>query len=60
MSEIVDLVLAELSKEGVEKQARVKALEAIVFNNFDFRTISRLVLARNYKRFSKGQRRDFE
>lgn len=60
VTEIIDLVLAELSNEEVEQPAKVKAIELIVFNNFDFRTISRLVLARNYKRFSKDQRRDFE
>lgn len=60
VSEMIDLVLAELSKKGVEKEARIKALESIVFETFDFATISRLVLARNYKRLSETQKRDFE
>ena len=60
VSEIIDLVLAELSKQGVEKEAKIKALESIVFSKFDFATISRLVLARNYKRLTKVQRREFQ
>lgn len=60
VSEMIDLVLAELSKKEVEKEVKIKALESIVFENFDFATISRLVLAKNYKRFDKDQRRDFE
>ncbi|MBW2291823.1 MAG: ABC transporter substrate-binding protein, partial [Deltaproteobacteria bacterium] len=30
-----------------------------VFGNFEFETISRLVLARNYKKFSKEQQQEF-
>lgn len=60
VSEMIDLVLAELSKKEVEKEVKIKALESIVSEKFDFATISRLVLAKNYKRFDKDQRRDFE
>lgn len=60
VSEMIDLVLAELSKKEVEKEVKIKALESIVSEKFDFATISRLVLAKNYKRFDEDQRRDFE
>lgn len=60
VSEMIDLVLAELSKKEVEKEVKIKALESIVSEKFDFATIARLVLAKNYKRFDEDQRRDFE
>lgn len=60
VSEMIDLILAELSKKEVEKEVKIKALESIVSEKFDFATIARLVLAKNYKRFDEDQRRDFE
>jgi phospholipid transport system substrate-binding protein len=56
----IDLVLAELAKEGVDDDVKIKSLESIVFGNFQFETISRLVLARNFKKFSKEQQQEFE
>lgn len=57
---LVDQVLAELSRKDVEDDVKIKSLEQIVFGEFDFRTISRLVLARNFKKFSKQQQDEFE
>ncbi len=57
---LVDQVLAELGKKGIDDDTKIKSLEKIVFDDFDFGTISRLVLARNFKKFSKEQQKDFE
>lgn len=57
---LVDRVLAELAREGVDDEAKIQSLEAIVFGEFDFSTISRLVLARNFKKFDKQQQQEFE
>ncbi|MBW1886610.1 MAG: ABC transporter substrate-binding protein, partial [Deltaproteobacteria bacterium] len=54
-----DLVLADLAKEGIEDDVKIKSLEKIVFSSFEFETISRLVLARNFKKFSKEQQQEF-
>lgn len=56
----VGQILAELAAEGVADNVKIKSLEKIVFGDFDFNTMSRLVLARNYKRFSKEQQQEFE
>lgn len=60
VSTTINLVLAELAKEGVEDDVKIKSLESIVFGNFEFETISRLVLARNFKKFSNKQQQEFE
>jgi len=57
---LVDQVLAELAKKGVDDEAKIASLEEIVFDDFDFGTISRLVLARNYKKFDEAQKKEFE
>lgn len=56
----LDLILAELAKEEIEDDVKIKSLEKIVFGNFEFKTISRLVLARSFKKFSKQQQQEFE
>jgi phospholipid transport system substrate-binding protein len=56
----LDLILAELAREGIEDDVKIKSLEKIVFGNFEFKTISRLVLARSFKKFSKQQQQEFE
>ncbi|MFT5443256.1 MAG: phospholipid transport system substrate-binding protein [Myxococcota bacterium] len=56
----VGRILAELAAEGVADDVKIKSLEKIVFGEFDFNTMSRLVLARSYKRFSKEQQQEFE
>lgn len=60
VEKLVDQVLAELRKTGVADDVKIESLEGIVFGEFDFDTISRLVLARNFKKFSKPQQQEFE
>lgn len=57
--ETVDQVLAILANKDWTVDRRVEAIEQIAYDRFDFDTISRLVLARNYRRFSPEQRREF-
>ena len=55
----LDQVLAVLEKKDVSSRVRVSEIEQIVFNVFDFTTMSKLVLARNWKRFNKEQQEEF-
>ena len=57
--ETVDRVLTVLAREGLSADQRRQEIEEIAYDQFDFATISRLVLARNWKRFSPGQRDEF-
>lgn len=57
---MVDKILVELGKKGTPDDVKIKSLEKIVFKEFDFSTISRLVLARNIKKFSDEQKFEFE
>ncbi len=52
-------VLAVLAEEAEPSDARRAELEKIARRRFDFRSMSRLVLARNWKRFSKPQQAEF-
>ncbi len=45
--------------QGLPKEERRARLEQIVYQRFDFRTMSRLVLARNWKKFSEAQQEEF-
>ena len=56
---MVGKILVELAKEGIADEVKIKSLESIVFTGFDFRIISRLVLARNVKKFSDEQLSEF-
>ncbi len=56
----VDDVLAILANKDWPVEKRIQAIEKIAYDRFDFSTISRLVLARNYRRFSPDQRIEFE
>jgi phospholipid transport system substrate-binding protein len=55
-----DEVLAVLADKGLSKEARREKVKAIVLQNVDFDTLSRLVLARNWNQFSPQQQQDFE
>jgi phospholipid transport system substrate-binding protein len=57
--ETVDEVLAVLAHTDWPVDRRVSAIEQIAYARFDFPTISRLVLARNYQKFSAEQRTEF-
>lgn len=58
--ETVDTVLVVLAKPDLDQEARISELEEIAYSRFHFPTIARLVLARNYKKFSRAQRVEFE
>jgi phospholipid transport system substrate-binding protein len=55
----VDQVLEVLAKEGLSDDQRRQQIEEIAYERFDFATISRLVLARKWKRFSPEQQQEF-
>ncbi len=58
VEQTVARVLAVL-QQGLPKEERRARLEEIVYDRFDFRTMSRLVLARNWNKFSEEQRQEF-
>ncbi|MFP6639881.1 MAG: ABC transporter substrate-binding protein [Myxococcota bacterium] len=55
----LDQVLHVLNQREMSSAARIAEIEKIVFDVFDFSTMSKLVLARNWKKFSDPQRREF-
>ncbi len=55
-----DQVLAVLADKNLTKEARREKVKAIVLQNVDFDTLSRLVLARNWNQFSPQQQQEFE
>ena len=55
-ADAVVAVLADKSLSTAEKRSKV---EQIVYANFDFTTLSKLVLARNWKQLSPAQQHDF-
>ena len=52
-------VLAVLADDAFDADAKRDRIEAIVYAQVDFETVSRLVLARNWQRFSEPQQREF-
>jgi len=56
----VDDVIAVLNDPSVTGNERARRIENIAYARFDFPTMSRLVLARNWKRFDAEQRVTFE
>ena len=59
VGKVVDEVIAVLSNGGLDTEAKRAAVESIAKQNFDFPVITRLVLARNYKKLSEAQRTEF-
>jgi phospholipid transport system substrate-binding protein len=57
--ETTDAVLAVLSRDDLSTPEKRSKIEDIVYERFDFRTVSRLVLARNWKRLSAKQQDEF-
>ena len=57
--ETLDQVIAVLTQRDVTSAVRVSEIEQIVFRVFDFSTMSKLVLARNWRSFSASQRTEF-
>ncbi len=59
IAETVEEVLAVLRDESSPTEARIRSLEEIVYGRFDLYVMSRLVLARNWKRFSDEQKEQY-
>jgi phospholipid transport system substrate-binding protein len=59
IAETVEEVLAVLRDESVSTQGRIRSIEKIVYGRFDLEVMSRLVLARNWKRFSEKQKAEY-
>jgi phospholipid transport system substrate-binding protein len=56
MQSTIDAVLAVLNDPALDAAGRRAAIEEIAYESFDMTTMSRLVLARHYKRFTPQQR----
>lgn len=59
IAEMVEEVLAVLRDKSVPTQDRIRSIEKIVYKRFDLNVMSRLVLARNWKRFSEEQKAQY-
>ena len=55
----VDEVMGVLRDAGIPVEEKKRRIEQLAYERFDFAIISRLVLARNWKKFSETQRADF-
>ena len=59
VDETVQAVLAALNEPGLDSPGRVKKIEGIARERFDFETMSRLVLKRSWKKFTPAQQQEF-
>ena len=59
IEETVAEVLAVLDNEDLTKESRRQRIQQIAYTRFDMKTMSRLVLARNWKRFSPEQQDEY-
>lgn len=59
VEETVTELLEILAQKDWAVEKRVSEIEALAYRRFDFETISRLVLARAYRKFSEEQRVEF-
>ncbi len=59
IAETIDEVLAVLRDKSKPTEDRIRSLEQIVYGRFDLYVMSRLVLARNWKRFSEEQKEQY-
>jgi phospholipid transport system substrate-binding protein len=57
--ETIDAVLVVVRDKSLSRDQRLDRIESIAEGRFDFSTISRLILARNWRRLSAQQRDDF-
>ncbi len=55
----VDEVVAILQDAALDDQERRKRIEALAYERFHFDTMSRLVLGRDWRRFTEPQRQEF-
>jgi phospholipid transport system substrate-binding protein len=59
VQQTIDAVLVVLNTKGLTTEQKRSRIESIAYERFDFQTLSRLVLARNWARFSKSQQAEF-
>ena len=59
VQETIDAVLAVLKDKSLSTEQKRSKIEQIAYQRFDFLTLSKLVLARNWPRFSKTQQEQF-
>lgn len=59
IQETADQVLVVLKNGDLDSPAKIARIETIAGERFDFETISRLVLAQNWKKLSPEQKREF-
>jgi phospholipid transport system substrate-binding protein len=59
VAETVKEVLAVLRDKSVPTEQRIHSIEEIVYGRFDLEVMSRLVLARNWKRFTDEQKAEY-
>jgi len=60
IAQTVKEVLSVLRSPAMARDERIAAIEGIAHERFDFATMSKLVLARDWKRFSTAQRGEFQ
>lgn len=59
IAKTADQIIAVLAGEDTSSEERVSAIQAIAYEIFDFTTMSKLVLARNWRKMPKEQRIEF-
>ncbi len=59
IQQTIDAVLVVLNEKSLSTEQKRSRIEEIAYDRFDFPTVSRLVLARNWQRFSKPQQTAF-
>jgi phospholipid transport system substrate-binding protein len=59
IQETIDAVLVVLNDKSLSTEQKRSRIEQIAYQRFDFTTVARLVLARNWQRFSKTQQAQF-
>jgi phospholipid transport system substrate-binding protein len=59
VQQTTDAVLAVLANKDLTADQKRTKIQDIVYDHFDFRTLSRLVLARNWRRLSPEQQNEF-
>ncbi len=59
ITKTADQIIAVLADEDASSEERVSAIQAIAYEIFDFTTMSKLVLARNWRKMPKDQRIEF-
>ncbi len=59
VDQAVAQVLAILRNASLDRSERMRRIEEVAYSHFDFTTMSKLVLARNWRRFSAEQQEGF-